>query len=174
MFQKIHDNTNWNSFFLNPNSVVDLMSKKLQLKKKELLDKDIENPAMVQALIEKEILDDTKDFLSKQGVDLDTLNQKPSETERSSKIMLVKNIPADTKIPKLRQLFEVYGQLSKFLVPQVKSIVVVEYQNIENAMNAYEALQNYKFQATPIYLEWAPKNFFFMEAPQSNLLVKKS
>ena len=35
------------------------------MKKKELLDKEIDNPAMIQALIEKEILDDTKDFLIK-------------------------------------------------------------------------------------------------------------
>ena len=35
------------------------------MKKKELLDKEIDNPAMIQTLIEKEILDDTKDFLIK-------------------------------------------------------------------------------------------------------------
>jgi len=36
---------NWNSLFLNPNSIMEIMASRLGLTKREMLDKEIENPA---------------------------------------------------------------------------------------------------------------------------------
>ena len=47
LFERIHKNESWNISFLNPNTILEKMADKLGLKKKEMLDQDIENPAMI-------------------------------------------------------------------------------------------------------------------------------
>lgn len=51
------------------------MAEKLGLKKKELLDQEIENPAMIQTLIEKELQDKTKEFFLKNNMNFDSFTQ---------------------------------------------------------------------------------------------------
>ena len=51
------------------------MAQKLGLKKKELLDQDIENPAMVQTLVEKELLEQTKLFFENNGMNYESFAQ---------------------------------------------------------------------------------------------------
>lgn len=47
LFERINKNESWNSSFLNPNTILEKMANKLGLKKKDMLDQDIENPALI-------------------------------------------------------------------------------------------------------------------------------
>jgi len=70
-----------------------------------LLDNEIENPAKIQAIIEHEIIDEVKEFLLNNNVNLKAFDSPPTETPRSSKIILVKNLAFETKKQKLKELF---------------------------------------------------------------------
>lgn len=59
LFERINQNDSWNNAFMNPNTIMEKMAQKLNISKKELLDQEIENPAMLQALVEKELMDST-------------------------------------------------------------------------------------------------------------------
>ena len=75
LYDRINRSESWNSSFLNPNTILEKMAQKLGLKKKELLDQDIENPAMVQTLVEKELLEQTKLFFENNGMNYESFAQ---------------------------------------------------------------------------------------------------
>lgn len=43
----MHEGLNWNTSFLNPNTILEHISNKLGISKKQLLDNEIENPAVL-------------------------------------------------------------------------------------------------------------------------------
>lgn len=47
LFEWINQNDSWNNAFMNPNTIMEKMAQKLNISKKELLDQEIENPAML-------------------------------------------------------------------------------------------------------------------------------
>lgn len=50
------------------------MALELGMSKKEMLDQEIENPALVQTLIEKELLEKTKAFFEQNGMNYDSFS----------------------------------------------------------------------------------------------------
>ncbi len=60
------DPTNWNSLWLNPNSVLERVSKKLNISKAEVIKSDELAPKI--ALAEAEILEETKKWLKEKGL----------------------------------------------------------------------------------------------------------
>lgn len=154
---RIHDGENWNSSFLNPNTVLERMAEKLGLSKKELLDNEIENPAVIQGVAEKEVLDEVHDFFTKNGVNVDSLKAGKA-VQRSRAIIFVKNLPYTATRQSLEELFSRYGSIERVLMPPNRAIGLVEFVNEEHAKNAFEMLADYVFKGTPIYLEWAPSN----------------
>lgn len=93
MLKKIYDQTNWNSLFLNPNTVLAKMADKFGLQKKDILGKDVENGAVRLALCEAEILQETRAYLESQNVDVSKFDLNMGSSVRSTKTLLVKNIP---------------------------------------------------------------------------------
>lgn len=73
MIERIHEGTNWNSTFMNPNTILERMSKKFGISKKELLDSEHENPAVIQAACEKEILDEVYEYFTICGFNLEAI-----------------------------------------------------------------------------------------------------
>jgi len=155
--ERLHEGENWNSSFLNPNTILERMAEKLGLSKKELLDNEIENPAVIQAVAEKEVLDEVYEFLNKNGVNIECLKGRKA-TQRSRSIIFVKNLPYSATRQSLEELFSRYGSIERILMPPNRAIGLVEFLNEDHANNAFEMLADYVFKGTPIYLEWAPAN----------------
>ena len=170
ILEKLNDSTSWNSFFLNPNTIIEKISEKLGIEKKEMFDKDIENPAVLQTTAEHQVIQETREFLKENDVDLKCFDLAPEKTERSLTTILIKNIPYFAVRTKLLNLFSNWGNVTKFLLAPNKSIAIVDFFNNEHAKNAFQMLSNYNYQSTILYLEWAPKNIF---NDTSDLLTKK-
>ena len=159
-FDRMNDGTNWNSLFLNPNTVMEVMAANLGLKRKDLLDSEIENPAALKTQAEQQVIRETKEFLEKYNINLSAFQKNPAETERSKTIILVKNIPYELKKKQLEELFNNYGKLVRFIFPENRAISVIEYLDEEHANNAFSMLNEYMLKGYPLYLEWAPFNIF--------------
>lgn len=160
MIEKLNDDVNWNSSFLNPNTILERMSEKLGVSRKAILDNEVENPAVIKTICEKEILDEVFDFLSGSNINPDIFKQPKKAIKRSTTIILIKNLPYKTIQQKIEDLFSQYGKLENFLLSPNKAIAIAEYQNSEHAQNAFKILFDYVYKGTPIYLEWAPVNIY--------------
>lgn len=170
ILEKLNDSTSWNSFFLNPNTIIEKICEKLGIEKKEMFDKEIDNPAVLQTTAEHQVIQETREFLKENDIDLKCFDLAPEKTERSLTTILIKNIPFFAVRTKLLNLFSNWGNVTKFLLAPNKSIAIVDFFNNEHAKNAFEMLSNYNYQSTILYLEWAPKDIF---NETSDLLTKK-
>ena len=89
------------------------MARKLGVKKSEILDANSENMAVKLALAETNIINETKEYLEKEGVVLSAFGTK----KRSNTVIIVKNIPSTTTESDLYELFESHGALGRvFLI----------------------------------------------------------
>jgi multiple RNA-binding domain-containing protein 1 len=95
LLKKVYDQTNWNSLFINPNTVLAKMAEKFGLQKKDILGKEVENGAVRLALCETEILQETRSYLESQGVNLTAFEKEMGDCVRSHNTLMVKNIPQE-------------------------------------------------------------------------------
>lgn len=150
------DETNWNYLFMNQDTVATSMAKKLGMQKSELMQSD--NIAVKMAQSETIIINQTKEWMKDNGMDIDVLEKHPrSKCQRSKTTLLVKNIPYTTKERDLRDIFERYGELERLLISPFNTVAIVEYQNENQCQLAAKNLAYYKINfIMPIYLEFAP------------------
>lgn len=168
MLEKLHDKTNWNSLFLNPNSVLSSIAMQYNLKKRDILNLEASDQAVKIAMAETQIIHETKEWLENQGLNLSFLEESPDKCIRSDKIILIKNLSTDCIESEVKELFEYYGSVTKFLLCPNNSIGIVEFESNVFAGNAFKKLSYYKFKGEPIYLEWAPIDILI---PEDNLDV---
>ena len=114
-----NDETNWNYLFLNQNAVIETISKRLKIPKDELLNKENTDIAIQISAMETTIINETKEWLKEQGINLDILKGKRSECIRSKNILFVHTLSYNVNYDKLKNLFERYGSLIRFLSSQV-------------------------------------------------------
>ena len=69
----MNNTSSWNSMYLNSNTIMDVISSKLGVKTNEILDVESGNMAVRVALAETEVIEDTKQWLEKQGVNISIL-----------------------------------------------------------------------------------------------------
>lgn len=160
MLEKVNDPTNWNSLFLNPNTILGTISEQYNIKKRDILEMEASDQAVRVALAETQILNETKEYLLSQNINLDFLNEPRDSCQRSSTTLLIKNISYDCKEHELKELLDFYGVILKFLLPSNKALGIVEFANENFAKNCMNNLSYYKFKGEPLYLEWAPANLF--------------
>lgn len=67
------------------------------------------------ALGETQLVEETKKFLEENGVKLDAFNQAPEK--RSNTVIIVKNLPIETKSYELREKFAAHGELGRLIMP---------------------------------------------------------
>lgn len=73
---------------------------------------------------------------------------------------MIKNLPATAKEGELKELFERYGSLKRFLVSPFNTLAIAEYEDASQAQAALKNLAYHKVNfITPIYLELAPTGF---------------
>ena len=70
----MNNTSSWNSMYLNNNTIMDVISSKLGVKTNEILDVESGNMAVRVALAETEVIEDTKQWLEKQGVNISILD----------------------------------------------------------------------------------------------------
>ena len=152
------DETNWNYLFMNQDTVATSMAKRLGIEKSSLLDKDQSNMAVNLAKSEAIIVNQTKDWMKEQGINIEVFNSEArSKCRRSETTLLVKNIPYSTKEKEIREIFGRYGELTRVLISPFNTIAIVEYSTPKEAKVAAKNLAYYKVNyIMPIYLEFAP------------------
>lgn len=143
---------NWNSLYMNQDAVLSSIASRFGLAKSEVLDPTSSNAAVKQAQAETHILQETKTFFKRHGIDLDAFKKKGT----GETAILVKNIPYGCE-DELRKHFEQYGSLKHFLMPPAGTIAIVGFHNVKDCDAAYGGSKNRRFKSSVLYLEKAPK-----------------
>ena len=162
------DETNWNYLFLNQNAVIDAISKRLKIPKEELLSQNNADVAVQISAMETTIINETKEWLKQQGINLDILKGKRQDCIRSKTIIFVKNISNKTKKETLQNLLERHGKLVRLLLSPSNTLAICEYVNKKHAENCIKHLSYYDLDGVPLYLEFAPEGLISPESKESN------
>ena len=163
------DETNWNYLFLNQNAVIDTIAKRLKIKKEDLLSQNNPDIAVQISAMETTIINETKEWLKQQGINLDVLKGKRQDCIRSKTIILVKNISNKTKKDTLQNLLERYGNLVRFLLSPSNTLAICEYVNKKHAENCIKHLSYYELDGEPLYLEFAPEGLVNESKDKKNI-----
>jgi multiple RNA-binding domain-containing protein 1 len=134
------------------------MAKKLGIEKSGLFDREKGNMAVNMAKAEAIIVNQTREWMKDQGIDLDKFEAIPrKDCKRSRKVLLVKNIPYSTKERDLHEIFSRYGEIKSLQISPFNTLAIVEYVSAMQAQAAAKNLAYYKINyIMPIYLEFAP------------------
>lgn len=146
----------WNYLFINHNSVIEAVASQTGKSKNELLSNENGNLAVDIASMETVIINKTKEWLEKAGVDLNLFNNKRLSCERSKTMILIKNLSFNTKEEELKALFERYGELLQFIISPLNVMGLAEFLDERNADNCLKNLSFYEIDGLPLYLEYAP------------------
>ena len=86
--------------------------------------------------------------------------------KRSDTILLIKNLPYTVKETELKEVFDRYGSIVRFMMSPFNTLAIVEYAKSGQAIAAMKNLAYYKINyLTPIYLEYAPVGFIKENKP---------
>lgn len=153
---------NWNTLFIRPDAVAGAMASNLQVSKSELLDVESSSSMAVRlALGETNIIKETKEFLASEGVHLEALKGHYNKSiVRSTTIIIAKNIPINTQIEELRNVFGRFGTLVKVVMPPSRTVSLIEFAAPQEARAAFKHLAYKQFKDAPLFLEWAPTGLF--------------
>ncbi|GFY39638.1 probable RNA-binding protein 19 [Trichonephila inaurata madagascariensis] len=157
---------NWNILFLGANAVADIIAEKYNVPKSKLLSGDSKESVGVRmALAETEMVLENRNFLIKNGVQLDAFSQPAAE--RSKTVIVVKHLPAKTAAEELNEKFSKFGTISRVILPPSGLVALVEFENPAEAKNAFKRLAYSRFHNVPLYLEWAPVGGLMKPPPDS-------
>uniref|UniRef100_A0A3Q2ZHE5 Probable RNA-binding protein 19 n=1 Tax=Hippocampus comes TaxID=109280 RepID=A0A3Q2ZHE5_HIPCM len=150
---------NWNTLFLGTSAVADAIAEKYNTTKSQVFDHETKGSVAVRmALGETQIVQETRQFLIDSGVSLDSFSQ--AAAERSTTVILVKNLPAGVTVSELEELFSTHGSLGRVLLPPSGLTAIIEFLEPTEAKRAFTRLAYSKFHHVPLYLEWAPVGVF--------------
>ena len=180
--KKSQSNHNWNSLFINADSVANLMAARYNVDKSQLFDvhtstnksKAGNSIAVKLAVGETQIVNDMRKFLIRNGVKLDAFNS--NTTERSKTAILIKNLPNNTTETELRELFkkqEINENIKRLVMPEYGIACLIEFNERQEARDAFKKLAYKKFKTGPMYLEWAPVDIFEGDKEEKEKLEKE-
>jgi multiple RNA-binding domain-containing protein 1 len=151
---------NWNTLFLGPDAVAEVMSKSYGKSKEEILDTSSggTSAAVRIALGETQIVLEMKKFLEKHGVRLEVFDDV--KAKRSKTIIIAKNLPPNTTENEMREKFSPFGALEKVVLPPSGVTCLIKFESGTEARKAFVKLAYTKFKKLPLFLEWAPENTF--------------
>ena len=156
------DRFNWNSLYMSQDAVAASVSARLGITKSELLDPHSSDAAVKQAIAETSIIQETKNFFTRHGVDLNAFKSGP----RGDTVILVKNFPYGTTAEEIRKLFEEHGQVLRVLMPPTGTIAITQFAQPNEAKVAFTKLAYRRFKSSILFLEKGPKNIFIGDEPQ--------
>jgi multiple RNA-binding domain-containing protein 1 len=146
----------WNSMYMNPNAVLASVADRLGVTKADLIDPSSADAAVKQAHAETHVIQETKAFLTLNGVDLDAFKQR----EKDETTLFIKNFPFGTTAEELKGLFGTYGEIAKFLLPPSGTIAIIQYAQPGEGSRALKGLAYRNLKGSVLYLEIGPKNLF--------------
>lgn len=152
----------WNSLYMNTDAVLESVAAKMGMSKSQILDPQNSSSAVKQALAEADVIGDVRKYFESKGVDLTSFNHK----ERDDRVVLVKNFPYGTTSLEIGELFSVYGQLNRILMPPSGTIAIVQFRDAPSARAAFSKLAYKRFKRSIIYLEKGPKDLFTREVSE--------
>ncbi|KAI9820144.1 MAG: Multiple RNA-binding domain-containing protein 1 [Thelocarpon impressellum] len=144
---------NWNSMYMSADAVMSSISDRLGVSKSDLLDPTSSDAAVKQAHSETHIIQETKAYLTSNGVDLEAFKRR----ERGDTVILVKNFSYGTRTIELRDLFEEFGKVTRILMPPAGTIAIVEFAQAPQARAAFASLAYRRFKDSVLFLEKAPQ-----------------
>lgn len=148
---------NWNSLFLGHDAVAEVIATSYNTTKEAVLGPHGSGSAAVRlALGETQIIAETRKYLEAHDVYLDAFNT--ANVKRSKTIILVKNLPANTRPMEIKDKFDEFGVIGRFIFPPNGITAIVEFLEPSEARKAFSKLAYTKFKNLPLYLEWAPEN----------------
>ncbi|KAH9461437.1 hypothetical protein Pst134EA_017744 [Puccinia striiformis f. sp. tritici] len=145
---------NWASLYMNSDAVASSIADRLKISKSDLYDPEASNPAIKLALAETHVINETKQFLEENGIDVEAF--EGLKTGRSMTTILVKNIPYNTSTNVIKALFSEHGSVIKVLMPPSGTIAIVEMADKEDAKSAFRSLSYKRIGNSVLYLEKAP------------------
>lgn len=149
--------TSWNYLFMNQDAVIEAVSRKLNIPKNEIMSKDNANLAVQVAAMETTIINETKEWLLTQGINIDTLKGKRADCIRSKTTILIKNISPKINREKLEEYFSRYGLLIRFELSPNNTMAIAEYVDKKHAENCMKKMSYFDIDGLPLYLEYAPE-----------------
>ena len=179
--KKAQSNHNWNSLFINSDSVANLMSARYNVDKSQIFDvhssvnknKSGNSIAVKLAVGETQIVNDMRKFLIRNGVKLDAFSG--DSTQRSKNVILIKNLPNNTNEDEIRELLKKNGinDMKRLVLPEYGIACLVEFGERQEARDAFKRLAYKKFKTAPLYLEWAPVDIFDGDLEEKEKLEKE-
>lgn len=149
---------NWSFLYMAPDAVASSIADRLGVSKSAILNPtDSDNAAVRLALAETRIIQETKEFFSSAGIDLNAFQGKG---ERSDTTILVKNIPYGTSVEEVQRMFEEFGEVDKVLIPPSGTIALVEMGVVGESRAAFRGVAYRKFKGSILYVEKAPVGLF--------------
>lgn len=164
-----HLEQTWNLLYMSSATANTAMAAKLGIEKRKLIDKDEGNLAVTQAIAETQIINETKQWLEREGIHIDSFSRQgvslatsvmPSTKVRRNDTIIVKHLPSNVDSNKLRDKFGCYGELMRCALAPSKTVAVIQFSSSENAKTAFTKLAFSRFLHVPLYLEWAPEEIF--------------
>jgi multiple RNA-binding domain-containing protein 1 len=151
---------NWNTMFMSADAVASSVASRLGVSKSDILNPEEDpgnknlSPAVRLALAETSVIQETKEYLEKEGINVDAF--QGSSVKRSDTVTLVKNIPFGTKQETLRGLFEKFGKVERVVMPPSGTVAIVEMEVSGESKVAFKALAYKRLGNSVLYLEKAP------------------
>ena len=116
--------------------VAENVARQYNMTKSEFLDPNADDLAVRMALGETHIIAETKRALADEGVNVEVLDEVASGKEvkvnRSSTVLLVKNLPFLTTEAELVSMFGVFGSIARVILPPTKTLALVNYALVES------------------------------------------
>ena len=111
--------------------VAENVSRQYNMTKSEFLDPNADDLAVRMALGETHIIAETKRALADEGVNMEVLDEvasgKEMKVNRSSTVILVKNLPFLTTEAELASMFGVFGSIARVILPTTKTLALVNF-----------------------------------------------
>ncbi|KDE05252.1 hypothetical protein MVLG_04387 [Microbotryum lychnidis-dioicae p1A1 Lamole] len=143
----------WATLYMNSDAVMTSVSDRLGLSKATLLDPTVDSAAVRVALAETHVITETKQYFQSAGVNVSSF---ASRGPRSTTTILVKNIPFGTSNAVLKDMFALFGSVTRLLLPPSGTMAVVEMGDASSASAAWRQLAYKKLGSSVLYLEKAP------------------
>ncbi|KAI5192740.1 multiple RNA-binding domain-containing protein 1 [Nematocida minor] len=143
----------YNPVFFNFTAVLGVAAKEKRVSKRDILkDRGIGVGGKI-ALLESELIERTRKFLSDEGIAEECTCSKTPCTCMfiSKKSILIKNIPYETKEGEIKQHFKKY---IRAVFSPSKTLVVLEYSNKSDAQTELKNNNFSKIRDQPIYIEY--------------------
>eukprot|EP00948_MAST-09A_sp_MAST-9A-sp1_P002063 g2063.t1 len=177
------DATIWSALFLRSDTALKYIASQLDVRAGSIMDTEKLGGgelAVRQALLETNVIEETKEWLSERGVCLEALkkiqqiddeNNKskkggkqnhPARVSRSKMDLFIKNLPWEANSEDLFQMFSKTPgvRVKDVLIPPAKSLAIIRFMDEGAAKLAFKAMAYRRYKSVPLYLEWAPQGLF--------------